>query len=63
MAITMENFALKWTDPDGKAHASACAYSAKSAERRKKELEAARCTNVQIIPVEPGEVLTAEQPG
>ncbi|MGY0489450.1 hypothetical protein [Streptomyces sp. WG-D5] len=63
ITITTENFALKWTDPDGKAHASACAYSEKRAEQRKTELEAASCTNVRSIPVKPGEVLTAEQQG
>ena len=56
MTITMQSFALTWTDPDGTPQASAVAYDETSAERRRKELEAAGCTSIEIVPVKPGQL-------
>lgn len=54
MAITMKNFSLLWTDPDGVHCASAVAYDKPSAARRQKELEDAGCSEVEIIETKPG---------
>ncbi|MGW1616472.1 hypothetical protein ACWCQZ_44920 [Streptomyces sp. NPDC002285] len=37
--ITMQNYALTWTDPDGTPRASAVAYDKTTAEQRQAELE------------------------
>ncbi|MGW9245703.1 hypothetical protein [Streptomyces badius] len=52
----MQNFALTWTDITGKARASSVAYDKGSANSRKAELEAARNTDVTIVPIRPGEL-------
>ncbi|MFG3517610.1 hypothetical protein [Streptomyces bobili] len=54
MAITMQNFALTWTDPDGTPHSSAVAYDKPSAGRRKQGLEGAGYSDVQIVETKPG---------
>ncbi|WP_306971720.1 HNH endonuclease [Streptomyces canus] len=56
MAITMKNFSLLWTDPDGVHWASAVGYDEPSAARRQKELEDAGCREVEIIETEPGQL-------
>ncbi|MBK3642211.1 hypothetical protein PV332_14635 [Streptomyces scabiei] len=56
MTITMQNYALTWTDPDGTPRASAVAYDKPSAGRRKHDLEDAGCSNVQIIETKPGQL-------
>ncbi|MEU5900524.1 hypothetical protein [Streptomyces venezuelae] len=57
MAITMKNYGLTWTDPDGVPRATVCSYDKGSAEDRKKKLEAAKCKNVRISETKPGELL------
>jgi len=52
----MNNYALTWTGPDGRPHASAIAYDEPSAARRRDELEAAGCTRVEIVTVAPGQL-------
>jgi hypothetical protein len=52
----MQNYALTWTSPDGTPHASAVAYDKTSADERKTELEDAGCTDIEIVPVKPGEL-------
>ncbi|MEU1193059.1 hypothetical protein [Streptomyces sp. NPDC005859] len=49
MAITMQNFALTWTDPDGTPRSSAVAYDKPSAGRRKQGLQDAGCRDVLIV--------------
>ncbi|MFH8439352.1 hypothetical protein ACH4A3_29525 [Streptomyces sp. NPDC018007] len=56
MPITMQNYALTWTDTTGKARASSVAYDESSASSRKGGLEAAGATNVTIVPIRPGEL-------
>ncbi|MGW7425832.1 hypothetical protein ACWGJB_38370 [Streptomyces sp. NPDC054813] len=56
MTITMQNFALTWTDPDGTPRSSAVAYDKPSAGRRKQGLEDAGCRDVQIVETKPGEL-------
>ncbi|MBH0246599.1 hypothetical protein I3W98_33095 [Streptomyces cavourensis] len=56
MPITMQNFALTWTDAAGKRRASTVAYDKPSAEHRKAELEAAGATDVKVTPIRPGEL-------
>lgn len=56
MAKKMESYGLTWTDADGKARASAVGYDETSAGRRKKELEDAGATDIEIVPVRPGEL-------
>ncbi|MFD5814808.1 hypothetical protein [Streptomyces sp. NPDC127038] len=56
MAITMQNFGLTWTDPDGTPCAAAVAYDKASAEDRKARLEAGGATHVEIIETKPGEL-------
>ncbi|QDO05366.1 hypothetical protein OHB25_03405 [Streptomyces mirabilis] len=55
MAITMQNFSLTWTDPDGTPRAAAVSYDKTSADRRKAQLEA-DCTDVQVVETKPGEL-------
>jgi hypothetical protein len=57
MAITMHSYGLTWTDRDGTARASGVSYDQASAEHRKGELETAGATDVEIVPVTPGERL------
>lgn len=57
MAITMKNFGIRWTDPDGTAQASGVSYDKASAEDRKKRLAAAGATDIEIVEVKPGERL------
>jgi hypothetical protein len=52
----MQNYGLTWTDTDGRPRASAVAYDKPSAEKRRKELEDAGCTSVEIVEVKPGEL-------
>jgi hypothetical protein len=52
----MQNYSLTWTDPDGRPRASAVAYDQPSAAERKTELQKAGCTNVEIVPVKPGQL-------
>ncbi|MFE3484844.1 hypothetical protein [Streptomyces griseus] len=56
MPITMQNYALTWTDATGKARASSVAYDKGSANSRKAELEADGNTDVTIAPIRPGEL-------
>lgn len=56
MAITMQNYALTWTDLNGVPHSSAVAYDKPSAGRRKQELEAAGCSDVLIAETKPGQL-------
>lgn len=56
MTITMQNYGLTWTDPDGVRRASAVAYDEASAGQRRDELETAKATDVEIVPVKPGEL-------
>lgn len=56
MPITMQNYALTWTDAEGKRRASAVAYDQNSAGSRKAELEAGGNTDVTIAPIRPGEL-------
>lgn len=56
MTIAMKSFALTWTDTDGTPQASAVSYDQASAEHRKTELEKAGATNVESVPVKPGEL-------
>jgi hypothetical protein len=52
----MQNYALTWTDPDGRPRASAVAYDKTSADERRGELEDAGCTDIEIVEVKPGEL-------
>lgn len=54
MTITMTNYGLTWTDPDGTHRAAAVAYDEASAGQRKAELEAGGATDVEIVAVKPG---------
>jgi hypothetical protein len=56
MPITMQSYALTWTDADGVPRASAVSYDQRSAEHRKSELEKARATDIEILPIKPGEL-------
>ncbi|MFJ4926803.1 hypothetical protein [Streptomyces sp. NPDC088736] len=57
MAITMQNFGLTWTDPDGTARASVVSYDRASADDRKRELEEAGASGVEVVATRPGERL------
>ncbi|MWA08709.1 hypothetical protein [Streptomyces sp. BA2] len=57
MAITMKNYGLTWTDPDGAARATVCSYDKASAEDRRAKLEAGGCTNVRVEETKPGQLL------
>jgi hypothetical protein len=52
----MKNYALTWTDTTGTPRASAVAYDEKSADKRRRELEDAGCTDIEIVEVKPGEL-------
>lgn len=54
MTITMQNFALTWTDLDGTPRASAVAYDRKTADQRRDELVTA--SDIEIVPVRPGQL-------
>ncbi|WP_420032198.1 hypothetical protein ACN2WE_04890 [Streptomyces sp. cg28] len=58
MAIKMQNYGIRWTDAEGKEHASAVSYDKASAEDRKAELVAAKCKDIEILPTKVGELLT-----
>lgn len=55
MTISMQNYALTWTEPDGTRRASAVAYDKTTAEQRKTELSKT-VDDVEIVPVKPGEL-------
>ncbi|MGW7087487.1 hypothetical protein ACWGH2_28875 [Streptomyces sp. NPDC054871] len=57
MAITMKNYGLTWTDPDGTPRASVCSYDKGSAEDRKLKLKAGGCTKVRVEETKPGQLL------
>jgi hypothetical protein len=57
MAITMKNYGIRWTDPDGTPRASAVSYDQSSADHRKTRLEADGATDVEIAETKPGELL------
>ncbi|MGC4925508.1 hypothetical protein [Streptomyces sp. DT117] len=56
MPITMQSYALTWTDANGARRASGVSYDKPSAEHRKAELEAGGATDVTIVPIRPGEL-------
>ncbi|MFJ9101267.1 hypothetical protein ACIRJM_22700 [Streptomyces sp. NPDC102405] len=56
MTITMHSYGLTWTDADGVPRASAVSYDKASADHRKAELEKAGATNIEILPVKPGDL-------
>ena len=56
MTITMQSYGFTWTDPDGTRRASAVAYDQVSADRRETELKDAGATDVERVPVKPGEL-------
>lgn len=56
MPITMQSYALTWTDADGKRRASAVSYDQNSANSRKVELKAAGASDVTVVPIRPGEL-------
>ncbi|WP_330358339.1 hypothetical protein [Streptomyces chartreusis] len=58
MTITMQNFALTWTDLDGTPRASAVAYDRKTADQRRDELVTAKASDIEIVPVRPGQLPT-----
>ncbi|MEF9521239.1 hypothetical protein [Streptomyces sp. RB13] len=60
MSTTMRSYGFTWTDPDGTPRASAIAYDRVSADRRRKELEQAGVTDIDEVPVRPGELPTAK---
>ncbi|WP_411093512.1 hypothetical protein [Streptomyces sp. 049-1] len=53
---TMRNYGLIWTDPTGTPRSSAVAYDQPSAQHRKADLEREGRTNVELVPVRPGEL-------
>ena len=57
MAITMKNYGLTWTDPDGVPRVSVVSYDKSSADGRKERLEGSGCTKVRVVETKPGEVL------
>jgi hypothetical protein len=59
MTITMQNYGLTWTDPDGIPRASAVAYDKPSTERQKETLEGGGCSSIEIVPVTPGQLPAA----
>jgi hypothetical protein len=58
MTITMQSYSFTWTDPDSTPRASAVAYDRISADRRRDELEDAGATDIEMVPVKPGELPT-----
>lgn len=59
MAITMQNYSLTWTDPDGTPKAAVVSYDQASAGQRKQQLEAEGCTEVEVVETKPGELGTS----
>ncbi|MGW3635649.1 hypothetical protein ACWD7F_36975 [Streptomyces sp. NPDC005122] len=57
MPITMQNYGLTWTDPDGTARASIVSHDKASADHRKRELEDGGASGVEIVATQPGERL------
>jgi len=57
MTITMKNYGLTWTATDCTRCSSAVSYDEPSAKDRKQELVGARCVDVTIVEVEPGQLL------
>ncbi|NED31136.1 hypothetical protein [Streptomyces sp. SID8499] len=53
---TMQHYGFTWTDPDGTPRASAVAYDRISADHRRRELETAGVTDIEEVPVGPGEL-------
>jgi hypothetical protein len=60
MTTRMQSYGFTWTDPDGTPRTSAVAYDQVSADRRRDELEAARATDIEMVPMKPGELPTAK---
>lgn len=56
MPITMQNYALTWTDATGQRRTSAVSYDKNSAAGRKAELEAGGATDVTVAPIRPGQL-------
>ena len=56
MTITMQSFAITWTDADGIPRSSAVSYDQASAGHRKAELEKVGATDIEITPIKPGEL-------
>jgi hypothetical protein len=56
MTIIMHSYGLTWTDADGVPRASAVSYDRASAEHREGELEKAGATDIEILPIKPGEL-------
>jgi hypothetical protein len=56
MTITMKNYGLTWTDPEGVPRSSAVGYDKPSAEKQKKVLEDAGCADVEIVETRPGQL-------
>ncbi|MFI9155709.1 hypothetical protein [Streptomyces sp. NPDC053367] len=56
MTITMQNYALTWTDSNGTKRASAVAYDEPSAERRRLELATAGASGIAVVPVAVGQL-------
>lgn len=56
MPITMQSYALTWTDANGVRRASGVSYGKPSAGHRKAELEAAGATDVTVVSIRPGEL-------
>ncbi|MFJ5294480.1 hypothetical protein [Streptomyces sp. NPDC088348] len=54
MAITMINYVLTWTDPDGVPRASGVGYDKASAGHQQEKLEREGCTHVEITEAKPG---------
>ncbi|MER6616327.1 hypothetical protein [Streptomyces xantholiticus] len=50
----MVNYRVQWIE-NGESRTSAVSYDLPSAEHRKERLEAAGATEVEIVPVKPGE--------
>jgi hypothetical protein len=51
----MKNYGLTWTDSTGTPRAAAVSYDKASADSRKARLEAAGCTDVEVVETKPGE--------
>jgi hypothetical protein len=53
----MKNYGITWTDPAGTPRVDVVSYDERSADDRKKALEAAGCTDVAIVETKPGQRL------
>ncbi|MFF9431996.1 hypothetical protein [Streptomyces sp. NPDC014746] len=51
----MQNYRLAWTTPDGERKTSAVSFSASAAETYQAVYQAREGTDVEIVPVKPGE--------